>query len=69
MTLSTDYVGCAPDTVLRGYDAVHLACGLLVKQQLLERGLPAPVLLSSDAELLQATPKAWLAIDDPNTRS
>jgi predicted nucleic acid-binding protein len=52
---------------LRGYDAVHLACGLLVKQQLLERGLPAPVLLSSDLELLQAGQNEGLAVDDPNT--
>jgi predicted nucleic acid-binding protein len=52
---------------LRGYDAVHLACGLLVKQQLLERGLPVPVLLSSDLELLQAAQNAGLAVDDPNT--
>jgi hypothetical protein len=54
---------------LRGYDAVHLACGLLVKQQLLGRGLPAPVFLSSDLDLLQAAQNEGLAIDDPNMHS
>jgi predicted nucleic acid-binding protein len=54
---------------LRGYDAVHLACGLLVNQQLMERGLPAPILLSSDLALLQAGRDEGLGVDDPNTHS
>jgi predicted nucleic acid-binding protein len=51
---------------LRGYDAVHLACGLLVQQTLLDRGLPLPVLLSADQDLLNAARNEGMAVDDPN---
>jgi predicted nucleic acid-binding protein len=52
---------------LRGYDAVHLACALFVQETLLRHGLPAPVLLSADLELLTAAQNEGMATDDPNT--
>jgi predicted nucleic acid-binding protein len=39
---------------LRGYDATHLACALFLHETLVHNGLPAPVLLSADQELLAA---------------
>jgi hypothetical protein len=46
---------------LRGYDATHLACALLLRETLLAHGLPAPVLLSAAAQA------EGLVTDDPNT--
>ncbi len=51
---------------LRGYDAVHLACALFLQETLVTHGLPAPVLLSADQELLAAAQAEGLATDDPN---
>jgi hypothetical protein len=51
---------------LRGYDAVHLACALFLEETLLSEGLPAPVLLSADQELLAAAQAEGLVTDDPN---
>jgi hypothetical protein len=51
---------------LRGYDAVHLACALFLQETLLFEGLPPPVLLSADQELLVAAQAEGMATDDPN---
>jgi predicted nucleic acid-binding protein len=52
---------------LRGYDAVHLACALFVAETMPTKGLPKPVLLSADHDLLEAAQNEGLAIEDPNT--
>jgi predicted nucleic acid-binding protein len=52
---------------LRGYDAAHLACALFLRETLLAHGLPTPVLLSADQELLAAAQAEGLATDDPNS--
>ena len=51
---------------LRGYDAVHLACALFLNETLLSNGLPAPVLLSADDDLLTAAQAEGLTTDNPN---
>jgi uncharacterized protein len=51
---------------LRGYDAVHLACALFLNDTLLSNGLPAPVVLTSDGDLLAAALAEGLLTDDPN---
>jgi uncharacterized protein len=51
---------------LRGYDAVHLACALFLRGTLLDQGLPAPILLSADRELLDAAQIEGLLTDNPN---
>ncbi|MFO7697611.1 MAG: type II toxin-antitoxin system VapC family toxin [Anaerolineae bacterium] len=51
---------------LRGYDAVHLACALFVAETMPTRGLPKPVLLSADDDLLEAAQNEGLAIENPN---
>ena len=53
---------------LRGYDAVHLACALLLQETLLNHSLSSPVLLSADQELLEAAQNEGMATDDPNAR-
>ena len=52
---------------LRGYDAVHLACALFVRDTMLRRSLPPPILLSADLELLTAAQREGLAVQDPNS--
>jgi predicted nucleic acid-binding protein len=52
---------------LRGYDAVHLACALFVSETMPTRGLPKPVLLSADVDLLEAAQNEGLATENPNT--
>jgi hypothetical protein len=54
---------------LRGYDAVHLAGALFLEEILLDRGLPAPVLLSAYQELLVAAQAEGLPTDNPNLYS
>lgn len=51
---------------LRGYDAVHLAGALFLRDTLLHNSLPAPILLSADDELLAAALAEGLATDNPN---
>jgi hypothetical protein len=51
---------------LRGYDAVHLACALFLNDTLLNDGLPAPIVLASDGDLLAAAQAEGLAVDNPN---
>jgi predicted nucleic acid-binding protein len=52
---------------LRGYDAVHLACALFVAETMPTKGLPKPVLLSADHDLLEAAQSEGLATENPNT--
>jgi predicted nucleic acid-binding protein len=52
---------------LRGYDAVHLACALFVKDILPSRGLPEPVLLASDNDLLTAAQNEGMLTDNPGS--
>ena len=54
---------------LRGYDAVHLACALFLQETLSNHGLPAPILFSSDIELLTAAQIEGLMTDDPNAHT
>jgi predicted nucleic acid-binding protein len=54
---------------LRGYDAVHLACALFVSETMPTRGLPKPVLLSADHDLLEAAQDEGLATENPNLNS
>lgn len=51
---------------LRGYDAVHLACALFVKEMMPSRGLPEPVLLCADHDLLEAAQNEGLLTENPN---
>lgn len=51
---------------LRGYDAVHLACALFMRDTLHHQGLPSPIILSADQELLIAAQAEGLDVDDPN---
>jgi predicted nucleic acid-binding protein len=51
---------------LRGYDATHLACALLLRETLIAHDLPTPVLLSADSELLAAAQAEGLVTNDPN---
>jgi hypothetical protein len=54
---------------LRGYDAVHLACALFLQETLSSHGLPAPILLSADVELLTAAQVEGLMTDNPNAHN
>jgi len=54
---------------LRGYDAVHLACALFMREALLNQNIPAPVLLTADDELLAAAQAEGLLTDHPNLRA
>jgi predicted nucleic acid-binding protein len=51
---------------LRGYDAVHLACALFVAETMPSRGLPKPILLSADHDLLEAAQNEGLVTENPN---
>jgi predicted nucleic acid-binding protein len=51
---------------LRAYDAVHLATALQLAERLMWSGLPAPIFVSADANLLAAARAEGLATEDPN---
>jgi predicted nucleic acid-binding protein len=51
---------------LRGYDAVQLACALLLNRELVLRGLPPLILVSADVDLLVAADGEGLATENPN---
>jgi predicted nucleic acid-binding protein len=51
---------------LRGYDAIQLAAALELSLLRDAMGLPRPLLLSADAELLAAAAAEGLTVDDPN---
>lgn len=51
---------------LRGYDAVHLAAALFLRDTLVAHQLAGPCLLSTDVELLEAARAEGLVTDNPN---
>ncbi len=51
---------------LRGYDAVHLASALFLRDTLQGYGLSAPVVLTADLEFLDAAQAEGLLAEDPN---
>jgi predicted nucleic acid-binding protein len=51
---------------LRAYDAVQLATAILVHRSLLGFGLPGPIFISADDDLLVAAQAEGLAVDNPN---
>lgn len=57
------------DYKLRGYDAVHLASALFLRDTLQGHGLSAPVVLTADLELLDAAQAEGLLTEDPNQHS
>lgn len=50
---------------LRGYDAIQLAAAIEPRTQSAVKGLPAPVLVSADAELNVAALAEGFTVDDP----
>lgn len=51
---------------LRAYDAVHLATALQIRGESLLSGLPAPIFVSADGNLLAAARAEGLVAEDPN---
>jgi predicted nucleic acid-binding protein len=64
--LLTQAMVLAETHALRGYDAVQLSAALLLNTRRLARGLPAPTLVSSDAELNAAATAEGLIVENPN---
>jgi hypothetical protein len=50
---------------LRAYDAVHLACALMVQRLMQQRGLPPPLFMAADDALLAAAAAEGFAVDNP----
>lgn len=50
---------------LRGYDAVQLASALVAADVMSANGLPSPIFVASDGNLLAAARSEGLAVDDP----
>lgn len=51
---------------LRAYDAIHLATALRVLSESILLGLPAPIFVSADGNLLAAARAEGLAVENPN---
>jgi predicted nucleic acid-binding protein len=51
---------------LRGYDAVHLATALVLRDQLVAARLPAPIFVAADANLCAVARAEGLAAENPN---
>ncbi len=51
---------------LRGYDAVQLATALAANDALVAAGLPGPIFVAADADLVAAARVEGLVADDPN---
>jgi hypothetical protein len=51
---------------LRAYDAVHLATALELAERMLWAGLPAPIFVSADGNLLAAARAEGLVVENPN---
>lgn len=51
---------------LRGYDAVHLACALVINKPLAGNKLPPLTFVAADDDLLAAAAAEGLAIENPN---
>ncbi len=54
---------------LRAYDAVHLAAALIWADDLSGAGVPAPILISADTDLLAAAQVEGLQVDNPNNHA
>ena len=50
---------------LRAYDAIHLACALLVQRQAQQHNVPLPRFVSADAALLTAARAEGFLVDNP----
>lgn len=50
---------------LRAYDALHLACAVAVRTPLQQGGLPAPVFVAADSNLLAAAIAEGFITDNP----
>lgn len=64
--LITRAMSLAEKHALRGYDAVQLAAGLEVYDELHSAGLSLPTLVSADTALNDAATIEGLNVDDPN---
>lgn len=51
---------------LRGYDAVHLACAVILNRALVAHGLFPLIFISGDDDLLKAAAGEGLPIENPN---
>ena len=51
---------------LRAYDAVHLTTALELAERMLWAGLPAPIFVSADGNLLVAARAEGLVVENPN---
>jgi hypothetical protein len=51
---------------LRAYDAVQLACALVLRDDNLATGQPAPTFVCADTTLLSAAAAEGLPIENPN---
>lgn len=51
---------------LRSYDAVQLACALVVRKELIDLGHSAPIFISADNKLLAIATFEGFAVDNPN---
>ena len=51
---------------LRAYDAIHLATALELAERMLWAGLPAPIFVSADGNLLVAARAEGLVVENPN---
>ena len=51
---------------LRAYDAVQLACALVIRNKLAVLGIQAPTFVSADAELLNIANIEGLSIENPS---
>ena len=51
---------------LRAYDAIHLATTLRILSETLMLGLPAPIFVSADGNLLLAARAEGLVVENPN---
>lgn len=59
-------IGLTAQHRLRGYDAVHLACALILNRALLAHQLPSLMFISADDDLLKAAAAEGLPTDNPN---
>jgi predicted nucleic acid-binding protein len=50
---------------LRAYDAVHLACALIVRCSMHRRGMPSPLFVTADTTLLAAAQAEGFPVDNP----
>ena len=50
---------------LRAYDAVQMACALVVRRLMHQRGVPPPLFVAADATLLAAARAEGFLVDNP----